>query len=1014
MLFNKALAEGLPAEWTMHIIVSIYKFGDPLELGNYKTIMIRDTLAKLYGAVLEAELSSYAEHEGLRAPGQADFGRAFSTIDHIFTLCRLIDQAKVRKRRLHCCFVDFCKAFDIVPRDRLFQGLLTLGVPSEMLWGILSLYERISARVEVLLEISHEKGVQVCFPEGLVEGVLFESVNGVMEELTRFSCEDSAQLAIGPLVRKSICGKISHPRLWSAEQPNLYTLVILLKNASNDCIDVEACQVGVRSVALGFKELLVNEKPIIITGVNRHEHHPRLGKTNIEACMIKDIVLMKKNNINAVRNSHYPQHPRWYELCDLFGLYVIDEANIETHGFDSTSNPNSKEQLTWDINWANSMLERAMNMVERDKNHACIIIWSLGNEAGYGPNHGALSGWIRCRDPTRLVHYEGGGSRTVSTDIVCPMYMRVWDILKIAKDETEIRPLILCEYTHAMGNSNGNIHEYWEAIDETHGLQGGFIWDWVDQGLLREGSDGKKHWAYGGDFGDLPNDLNFCINGLIWPDRSPHPALHEVKNLYQPVKIRLIQDKIEIMNRNFFTTTTEFAFLWQLHGSGTALGGGELLVPELQPGEKHRFSLQGGPWSACLEDTQGRCISLTIVVKLRSPTRWSEAGHVIASNQFILSEGLPQKIMKVKDDTELPHVLVKEFDKTIKIEAASHEWTIEFAKHDGVISEWKVNNVVVLKSGPRPCFYRAPTDNDKGGGNESYAFQWKKLGLQYLAITHATDFRIEHISDSAIQAVTRLLIRPTNAHTAKLVSNLDASKLEEEASGPNQVVDNLSTTVVSEVEPSAKKIGEVSFEVHMRYRISGDGHMTISMDVRPQGQLPPLPRVGVVFLLPNEFDRVLWFGRGPFECYPDRKQAAHIGVYEAAVADLHVPYIFPGECGGRADVTWALFKSTTRNVGILASTVDEPSSTPMQINASYYTTEDLDRATHDEELHQRGCIEVHLDHKHMGLGGDDSWSPCVHEKYLVQPEPCAFSLSFCPVTSDSEFMSKKGTQPDWL
>ncbi|KAI5066293.1 hypothetical protein GOP47_0018917 [Adiantum capillus-veneris] len=871
-----------------------------------------------------------------------------------------------------------------------------------------------SLEVEILLEISQEKALQTCFPKGRVEGILFESKDGVMVETTRLSCEDSAQLTIGPLTRKVIQGKISHPRLWSAEQPNLYTLVILLKDASNECIDVEACQVGIRTVALGFKELLLNKKPIIITGVNRHEHHPRLGKTNVEACMITDIVLMKKNNINAVRNSHYPQHPRWYELCDLFGLYVIDEANIETHGFDPASNPNSKEQLTWDSNWANSMLERAMNMVERDKNHPCIIIWSLGNEAGYGPNHGALSGWIRCRDPTRLLHYEGGGSRTVSTDIVCPMYMRVWDILRIAKDETETRPLILCEYSHAMGNSNGNIDEYWEAIDETHGLQGGFIWDWVDQGLLREGSDGKKHWAYGGDFGDTPNDLNFCINGLIWPDRSPHPALHEVKFLYQPIKIRLMQNMIEIKNRNFFTSTTDFAFFWQLYGSGTAVGAGELLVPELQPSEKHVFSLQAGPWSSCLEGTQEGCISLAIVVKLRAPTRWSEAGHVISSSQFILSEGFPQEL-KVKADTRLPHVLLKEFDKTVRIEADNNEWMIEFKKHDGIVSEWKVNNVVVLESGPTPCFYRAPTDNDKGGGNASYAFQWKKLGLEDLAVSHATGFRVEHFSETAIEATTRLLIRPRNVHTAMLVSSLDASKQEEEASGPNLIVDDHSTTVVSEVVPSASEIEQVCFEVLMRYKITGDGHMTINMDVRLRGQLPLLPRIGLVFILPNEFNRVLWYGRGPYECYPDRKTAAHIGLYEAAVADLHVPYIFPGECGGRADVTWALFKSTTRNVGFLASTTDEPiGSFPMQMNASYYSTEDLDRATHEEELRQNDCIEVHLDHKHMGLGGDDSWSPCVHEKYSVQPVPYTFSMSFRPVTSNSEFMSKKGTQTDWL
>ncbi|XP_022867807.1 uncharacterized protein LOC111387485 [Olea europaea var. sylvestris] len=275
-----------------------------------------------------------------------------------------------------------------------------------------------------------------------------------------------------------LSGKVQMPKLWSAEQPNLYTLVITLKDASGLIIDCESCQVGFRQISKAPKQLLVNGQPVMIRGVNRHEHHPRLGKTNLESCMVRDLVLMKQHNINAVRNSHYPQHQRWYELCDLFGMYMIDEANIETHGFHLSRNI---KHPTLEPNWASSMLDRVVGMVERDKNHACIIAWSLGNEASYGPNHAALSGWIRGKDSSRFLHYEGGGSRTSSTDIVCPMYMRVWDIVKIAEDPAEIRPLILCEYSHAMGNSNGNIHEYWEAIDSTFGLQGGFIWDWVDQ-----------------------------------------------------------------------------------------------------------------------------------------------------------------------------------------------------------------------------------------------------------------------------------------------------------------------------------------------------------------------------------------------------------------------------------------------------------------------------------------------------------------------------------------------------
>lgn len=869
-----------------------------------------------------------------------------------------------------------------------------------------------SVEVEILLENSHEAGVQRKFPEAVVEGVLFKSQDGTMLEIAKLASEDNSHFAIGSCARKSIKGKVGSPELWSAEEPTLYTLVVVLKDASNECIDVEACQVGFRNVALGYKELLVNKKPIIITGVNRHEHHPRLGKTNVEACMIKDIVLMKKNNVNAVRNSHYPQHPRWYELCDLFGLYLVDEANIETHGFDATSNPNSKEQLTWDLSWASSMLERVVNMVERDKNHPSVIVWSLGNESGYGPNHGALSGWIRGRDPTRLLHYEGGGFRTVSTDIVCPMYMRVWDILKIANDRTEPRPLILCEYSHSMGNSDGNIYKYWDAIDATHGLQGGFIWDWVDQGLLKEGSDGIKHWAYGGDFGDSPNDLNFCLNGLIWPDRSPHPALHEVKFLYQPIKIHLLQDSIEVTNRNFFMTTTNLAFSWHLCGDGVVVESGQLNIPELKAGEKHKVHLQSGPWSSRLKNVQGTCICLAIVVKLKNSVRWAEAGHVIASNQFILSEGSIQE-PKAESAVHLPPILLEASEDTITLKHSEQKWMLEFSKRDGIITQWKVNGVALLERGPRPCFYRAPTDNDRGGGNSSYAFQWKKSGFEALAITNTAGFHVKSVSDGVVEVVTNLTIQRKDFETTNLTSNLDPSRQCEEASGPNIVVEDAATTVASKVVPSTEEKDEQAcFEVCMKYTIFGDGRIVVNVDVKPQGPFPPLPRVGLVFHLVKELSHVVWFGRGPFECYPDRKHAAHIGIYEASVSDLHVPYTFPGECGGRADVNWVVFKSTTRRIGFLASSFD--GSPPMQMNASFYKTEDLDKATHEEELRRGQSIEVHLDHKHMGLGGDDSWSPSVHEEFLVPPIPYQFSMSFCPLTSDSEQLSWKQIEVDWI
>ncbi|KAL7613821.1 hypothetical protein Lser_V15G06726 [Lactuca serriola] len=747
-------------------------------------------------------------------------------------------------------------------------------------------------------------------------------------------------------------GKLKNPKLWSAEQPNLYTLVVTLKDSSGNIIDCESCQVGIRQISKAPKQLLVNGHPVVIRGVNRHEHHPRIGKTNIESCMVKDLVLMKEHNINAVRNSHYPQHQRWYELCDLFGMYMIDEANIETHGFDLSRDFKHPSQ---EPSWAISMLDRVIGMVERDKNHACIISWSLGNEASYGPNHAALAGWIRGKDPSRVVHYEGGRSRTSSTDIVCPMYMRIWDCVKIAKDPNETRPLILCEYSHAMGNSNGNIHEYWEAIDSTFGLQGGFIWDWVDQGLLKENANGSKYWAYGGDFGDTPNDLNFCLNGLIWPDRTPHPALNEVKYCYQPIKISFTNGVIKITNTNFYQTTEDLEFNWVIEGDGCKLDSGILSLQTLDPQSSYDIKWESGPWYSSWTSSSSSETFLTITAKLLHPTRWLQSGHVVSSQQF----ELPMK----KDS--ISHV-PKTKEITLNWETVDHKLIIHqnvseitFNIQSGAIESWKVEGVPVMLKGITPCFWRAPTDNDKGGEANSYFSKWKAANLDNICFTKENS-SVTKISDHLLEV--------------NIVYHGDNTPEGSSSSSSNNL-----------------------FKVDMKYSFHGSGDVVLFCNVKPRSDLPPLPRVGVEFHLEKSMNNVKWYGRGPFECYPDRKASAHVGLYEKKVDEMHVPYIVPGECSGRADVRWVTFQND-KGSGIYASIYGN-SSSPMQLNASYYSTKELDRATHNEELVKGDDIEVHLDHKHMGIGGDDSWSPCVHDKYMLPPLPCAFSIRFFPITA---------------
>lgn len=752
-------------------------------------------------------------------------------------------------------------------------------------------------------------------------------------------------------------GKLKLPKLWTAEHPNLYTLVVTLKDASGQIIDCESSQVGIRMMSKAPKQLLVNGQPVVIRGVNRHEHHPRLGKTNLESCMIKDLVLMKQNNINAVRNSHYPQHPRWYELCDLFGMYMIDEANIETHGFDYTGH---FKHPTKEPVWAAAMLDRVIGMVERDKNHACIILWSLGNEAKYGPNHDALAGWIRGKDPSRPLHYEGGGSRTTATDVVCPMYMRVWDIVKIAQDPTETRPVILCEYSHAMGNSNGSLDEYWKAIDTTFGLQGGFIWDWVDQGLLKEGSDGTKHWAYGGDFGDIPNDLNFCLNGIVWPDRSIHPAVHEVKYCYQPIKVSFKDGIIKITNTHFFDTTQELEFEWTLYGDGSPceIGSGVLSVPTIEPQKSFEIKWDSGVWYQLWSSSSAAETFMTITAKLLHSTRWAESGHVILSSQIqlpIQNESVPH-VIKAKDATFSTEIT----EDAIKV--SNHKlWEIKFNKCTGAIDSWTVEGTQVMQKGILPCFWRAPTDNDKGGESDSYLSRWKAANLD--AVSFLTEScTIGNKTDSLLEVAVVYL-----------------GEVKHEKNSVSQSKDS-----------------GVLFKINVTYFIHGTGDIIMKCNVTPSPNLPPLPRVGVEFHLEKSINFVKWYGKGPFECYPDRKSAAHVGVYELNVGDMHVPYIVPGECSGRADVRWATFLNKEGR-GLYTSIYD--GSPPMQMNASYYSTEELERATHNEELIKGDHVEVHLDHKHMGLGGDDSWSPSCHEKYLVPAVPYSYSIRFCPITS---------------
>ncbi|EPS69196.1 hypothetical protein M569_05571, partial [Genlisea aurea] len=518
-------------------------------------------------------------------------------------------------------------------------------------------------------------------------------------------------------------------------------------------------------------------------------------------------------------------------------------------------------------------------------------------------------------------------------------------------------------YSHSMGNSTGNIDEYWEAIDSTFGLQGGFIWDWADQGLLKEGADGKKHWAYGGDFGDHPNDRNFCLNGLLWPDRTPHPALHEVKFVYSPVKITLENGAVKVKNAYFFDTTEGLKFRWRIHGDGVELSSGILNLPRIDPQGAYDMALEASPWYDAYHscDDAGE-IFVTITAELSRSLRWAEAGHIVSSTQLQLPTPTPplrrHMIFDGDDDGTLS---LEDDENSITISDRSRLWEIKFNKEDGGgIEYWKVDGVDVMRSGFLPCFWRAPTDNDRGGESRSYFSQWTEAKLNDLKLI-TESFKVLQKSEKLVEVSAVHLLLPNN-------------------NGGESVV---------------------YFKAEFVYSISASGDVVLDCLIKPETAtdvfrlLPGLPRVGIVFRLDESLNRIKWYGRGPFECYPDRRAAAHVGSYEGDVESLHVPYTMPGECGGRCDVRWATFEDGDGN-GIYASV--HGGSPPMQMNASRFGTAELERATHDEDLVKRDCIEVHLDHKHMGVGGDDSWSPCVHDKYLVPPLPYSFAIRFSPLS----------------
>jgi len=663
--------------------------------------------------------------------------------------------------------------------------------------------------------------------------------------------------------------RVGSPRLWSAEDPALYTLVLTTEEES------VACCVGFRSVEVRDRRLLVNGRPVQIQGVNRHDHDDLRGRAVTRELMESDARLMKRFNVNAVRTCHYPNDPYWLDLCDRYGLYAIDEANVESHAY--------YDDLCRDARYTNAFVERMRNMVERDKNHPSVILWSLGNESGYGPNHDAAAGWLRARDPSRPLHYEGAirgnwyGGRRV-TDVICPMYVDVEAIEAWADESDDPRPIVLCEYSHAMGNSNGGLADYFAAFERHDALQGGFIWEWIDHGIRRTDGHGREYWAYGGDFGDTPNDANFCADGLVWPDRTPHPALNELKFLAQPVGVEALGGgRFRIRNRQDFAGLERFRGSWELTVEGEPVRSGRL--PALRDGLEVGLDLDGGGPGERF---------VTFRFFLRQATEWAPGGHEVAWQQL-----------------ELP-------SRGRRRPARSSARPPDVDRDSGRLRELGE----VLVEGPRLQLWRAPTDNDglrllpeRGGG---VLGRWLELGLDRLEHRlEAVDVRV-----GAVEVVHR-------------------------ASGRGNRDDAIHRQV---------------------YRRLSSGGVLVENEVHVGPDLRDLPRVGVVLVLAPGLERLEWFGRGPWENYPDRLASTVVARFRSTVADQYVPYILPQEHGHRGDVRRLSLTGEDRDG------IEVEGRPAIGFSVSHFAAGDLYAARHTCDLEPRPEIVLSLDHAQRGLG----------------------------------------------
>jgi beta-galactosidase len=729
--------------------------------------------------------------------------------------------------------------------------------------------------------------------------------------------------------------EIENIKAWNAETPHLYRLMVSLLEPTGKVVEVVSQRIGFKSVKIEARELLINGKPVLIQGVNRHDHDEKTGCVVSKQTMRLDLETMKRHNINAVRTSHYPSDPYLYDLADELGLYLIAETNLETHARFS--------ELIHDQRFHTACLERITRMVRRDKNHACIIGWSLGNESGYGAIHDAMAAWTRHYDPSRFVHYEGTHRFSISsekdnyglaaTDVVCPMYPTIESIVAWAKRGVDSRPLIMCEYSHAMGNSNGSFDDYWNAVRENHGLQGGFIWEWIDHGMLSKAKNGREFWAYGGHFGDVPNDGAFIQDGLVFPDRTPHPAMQEVKHVWRPVRISSVdvkKGKISISNERFFVNLNDLECRWELLANGVKVQSGKLELPEIKP--QTALTLQIEELKTLPKGVE---VHLTLRFLQKKATPWAAKGHEVCWDQL-----------------ELPRT---------KAKATRGEMTFSSFRHD--------ESILMLTG----------TDG---------TFVFDKLTGSLIDILKG---KKSFLCAPLELAVWRSYIDNDGVPPGELgIPGMRTWWMEWDlANSPIQTVEskwNHDSGVLEVYSHQRIKAGNTAVLEHKQLIVATGAGLEFHHEVIVPAQLDDLQRLGMKFALSAGFEKLEWFGRGTVDTYSDRK-GAPIAVHNSSVSDQYVPYLRPQDHGHHTDTRW--FELRDKNTVLKISAL-EPNL--ISFAARHHSDAQLENATTTAELNASAETFVHVDHLIRGLG-TGSCGPDTFERYKIKAGKYAWSWS---------------------